>query len=120
MHKAQHVAVDVAGVERHRLAAPGKRNPAIGVGEQQQRPTVGVGGIAGFELAGQDVDGPQRTLGPIGSGVVAAVHVGGPPSESTAPQLVVLQPIEVGVRAAWCPAFAQVDEGFHDGSSGYG
>src|SRR4029077_16324095 len=90
---------------------------AVRVGEHQQRPTVGVGGVAGFELAGQYVDGARRALRPGGGGVVAAVHVGGSAGESTAAQLVVLEPVEVGVQAARCPAFTQVDEGFHGGSN---
>src|SRR5271163_1553275 len=116
MHEAQQVTVDVADVERHRLVATGERDAAVRVGEHQQRSAVGVGRVAGLELAGQHVDGAQRTLRPVGGGVVAAVHVGGSAGESTAAQLVVLQPVEVGVQAARCRTFAQVDEGLHGGS----
>ena len=40
MHEAQQIAVDVADVERHRLLAAGQRDPAVLVGEHQQRPTA--------------------------------------------------------------------------------
>ena len=59
-----------------------------------------VGGVAGLELAGQHVDGPQRALGPVRGGVVAPVHVGGAAGESAAAELVVLESVEVGVQAA--------------------
>src|SRR6202012_1603725 len=98
------------------LVASGQRDPAVRVGEHQQRPTVDIGCVAGLELAGQHVKRTQGTLGPVGGGVVAAVQVRGPAGEPAAAEFVVFLALEVSVQATRCLAFSQVNEGFHYGS----
>jgi hypothetical protein len=110
VHEGEQVAIDVADEERHRLAAPGQQHLAVGIGEHQHGAAVGIGAIAGLQLAGQHVDGAQRPDRPIRGGVVATVDVGGPPGESAAAELVVLEPVEVGVQSLRRLALAQVDE----------
>jgi hypothetical protein len=97
VHEGEQVAVDIADEERHRLAAPGQQHLTVGIGEHHHWVTVGVGGITGLQLAGQHVDGAQWPDRPVRGGVVATVDVGGPPGESAAAELVVLEPVEVGV-----------------------
>jgi hypothetical protein len=111
--EAQQIAVDVADEIRHRLVASGQRDPAVRVGEHQERPTVGVGCVAGLELARQHVNGTQGTLCPVGRGVVAAVQVCGPAGEPAAAEFVVFLALEVSVQATRRLAFSQVNEGFH-------
>jgi hypothetical protein len=47
---------------------------------------------------------------------VATVHVRGAAGESAAAEFVVFEALEASVEAPRCPAFTQVNEGFHDGS----
>jgi hypothetical protein len=111
--KGQQIAVDVADEERHRFAAPRQQHLAVGVGEHQQRAARGVGRVAGFELAGEQVERPQGTHRAVCSRVVAAIDVGGAAGESAAPEFVVLQAVQVGVQAPGRSAFSQVNKGFH-------
>jgi len=73
-----------------------------------------VGGVAGFEFAGQQVDRAERTYRTVGGGVMTAVDVGGPAGKSAAAQLVVLESVEIGVQPSRGLAFSQVNEGFHE------
>jgi hypothetical protein len=113
VNEAQQIAVDMSGIEGHRITATGQQDAAVRVAEQQHRRTVGIGGIAGLELTTRCVDRPQRTDGSVRGGVVAAVHVRGSSREAAAAQFVVLEPAEVGMQSPRRLAFAQVDERFH-------
>jgi len=44
---------------------------------------------------------------------MTAIQVGGPGGETAPAELIVLEPVEIGVQSPRGGAFAQVNEGFH-------
>ena len=118
MDEAQQVAVDIADIEGHGLGPAAQRDPAIGVGEQQQRRTGRVRGVTGLQLIGKNIGGSKWPYSPELGGVVPAVHAGGSAGEAPAAEFIILEPAQIGVHPPRRGAFSQVNEGFHDGSQG--
>jgi hypothetical protein len=110
VHKTQQVTIHIADVVRHRFAAPAQQNAAIRIAKKQQWASPRIHGIARLQLGGHHIDCPKRTLGTVSGRVVAPVHVGDPPGETSPPEFIVLEAIQVGVQPPRCCALTQVDK----------